>query len=201
MKHPPFFSFLLFTSICLSIAAPQSSDASSKMNIILIYTDDHDWADLGGQGITKTIRTPHFDQLANDVVRFCRGYVSATQFESSRRGLMTVCYQRRLGVEDNNKGPLPLSERAIADQLKPVGYLSVLAGKLYLDSGGQKGGIKSARILSGYMPHHRGFAEYFRLERRQNHASQDLYGKPFADALHLVIGNRKSRQFASNVKP
>ena len=43
--------------------------AAEKPNILLIYTDDHGWADLGAQGVDKDIRTPHLDQLAHDGVR------------------------------------------------------------------------------------------------------------------------------------
>ena len=32
---------------------------------------------------------------------------------------MTGRYQQRFGVEDNGKGPLPLSERTIAQRLGP----------------------------------------------------------------------------------
>ena len=56
-----------------------SATEPRKPNIILIYSDDHGWADLGIQGVDKDIRTPNFDQLARDGVRFTRGYVTAPQ--------------------------------------------------------------------------------------------------------------------------
>lgn len=183
---------LIITLCLLSLCeALRAADAvKQKPNILLIYTDDHGWADLGVQGVDKEIRTPHLDQLANDGVRFSRGYVTAPQCVPSRVGVITGRYQQRFGVEDNNKGPLPLSELTIAERLKPAGYVSGWVGKSHLDIGGEKGTAKASRILLDHLPHHQGFEEYFRGEMRQYYASHDLQGMPFADAPHLVTDNR-----------
>jgi uncharacterized sulfatase len=181
----------LLTALLLApLAALHAAEASAKPNVLLIYADDHGWADLGVQGVDQDIRTPHLDQLAKDGVRFTRGYVSAPQCMPSRCGVMTGRYQQRFGVEDNNKGPLPLSELTIAERLKPAGYVSGFVGKSHLDIGGGKGESKASRVLLDHLPHHKGFEEYFRGELRQFYASHDLQGKPFADAPHLVTDNR-----------
>lgn len=181
-----------FTALLLPLlAAVHAADASKqKPNILLIYTDDHGWADLAAQGVDKDIRTPHLDQLAKDGVRFTRGYVTAPQCVPSRAGVITGRYQQRFGVEDNNKGPLPLSELTIAERLKSAGYLSGWVGKCHLDVSGEKGRDKASRILPDHMPHHQGFEEYFRGELRQFYASHDLHGQPFADAPRLVRDDR-----------
>ena len=176
-------TLVLFVSLAADAAEP-------KPNILLIYTDDHGWADLGAQGVDKDIRTPHLDQLAKDGVRFTRGYVTAPQCVPSRAGVITGRYQQRFGVEDNNKGPLPLSELTIAERLKPAGYLSGWVGKCHLDIGGEKGKDKASRILPDHMPHHQGFEEYFRGELRQFYASHDLQGQPFADAPRFIRDDR-----------
>ena len=98
-----------------------SAESSRRPNIILIYSDDHGWADLGAQGAYKDIRTPHLDTLARDGVRFTRGYVTAPQCVPSRAGVLTGRYQQRFGVEDNNRGPLPLGQLTIAERLKAAG--------------------------------------------------------------------------------
>jgi len=161
-----------------------------KPNILLIYTDDHGWADLGAQGVDADIRTPNFDQLARDGVRFARGYVTAPQCVPSRCGVLTGRYQQRFGVEDNNQGPLPLTERTIAQLLKPAGYLSGFVGKSHLDVGRAGDARKAARVQPDHFPNHLGFDEYWRGELRQYYASHDLSGQPFADAPHLVSDNR-----------
>jgi uncharacterized sulfatase len=163
--------------------------AADKPNIILIYSDDHGWADLGVQGSDKDIRTPNLDAMARDGVRFTRGYVSAPQCVPSRAGVLTGRYQQRFGVEDNNKGPLPLEQLTIAERLKAAGYVTGQVGKWHLDLVGKKG-EKAVRVSKEHMPHAQGFDEYFRGELRQFYASHDLQGKPFADAPHLVTDNR-----------
>lgn len=161
-----------------------------RPNILLIYSDDHGWADLGAQGTDQDIRTPNLDQLARDGVLFKRGYVTAPQCVPSRAGVITGRYQQKFGVEDNNKGPLPLAELTIAERLKPAGYATGQVGKWHLDIGGDKKVGKAMRIQTANMPHGQGFDEYWRGELRQFHASHDLQGRPFADAPHLVTDDR-----------
>ena len=183
-------TLLITLLVALPAVAHAADSPARKPNIILIYSDDHGWADLGIQGVDKDIRTPHLDQLAQDGVRFTRGYVSAPQCVPSRCGVITGRYQQRFGVEDNGRGPLPLSEQTIAERLQPAGYLGGWVGKSHLDVGGEKGASKGSRILPEHMPHRQGFAEYFRGELRQYYASHDLEGHPFADAPHLVKDDR-----------
>ena len=172
------------------LLAPLAALAAEKPNIILIYSDDHGWADLGIQGSDQDIRTPHLDAMARDGVRFTRGYVTAPQCVPSRAGVLTGRYQQRFGVEDNNKGPLPLAELTIAERLKAAGYVTGQVGKWHLDLVGGKKGDKLLRSSKEFMPHAQGFDEYFRAEMKQYLASHDLQGKPFADAPHGVADTR-----------
>ena len=182
-------TFLLLAALFASTAAMHAVDR--KPNILLIYSDDHGWADLGAQGVNAEIRTPNLDQLARHGVRFARGYVSAPQCVPSRAGVMTGRYQQRFGVEDNAKGPLPLAELTIAERLKPAGYVTGMVGKWHLDIGAAKGGNnRLLRVMPEHMPHGQGFDEYWRGEMRQFFASHDLKGQPFADAPHLVKDER-----------
>lgn len=183
---------ILSTLLILTASLITQTHAAAKPNILLIYSDDHGWADLGIQGVDKDIRTPNLDQLARDGVLFKRGYVTAPQCVPSRAGVITGRYQQRFGVEDNNHGPLPLEEVTIAERLKTAGYLSGWVGKSHLDIAG-KGegkGEKANCLLTDHMPQHQGFEEYFRGELRQFYASHDLKGQRFADAPHLVTDSR-----------
>lgn len=181
---------MVYVALFLVLLSFSPALHAQKPNILLIYSDDHGWADLGAQGVNGDIRTPNLDQLAKDGVRFARGYVSAPQCVPSRAGLITGRYQQRFGVEDNNKGPLPLAELTIAERLKPAGYVTGQVGKWHLDIGGEKGGKKEVRVQRDHMPHAQGFDEYWRGELRQFFASHDLAGKPFTDAPHAVNDNR-----------
>ena len=172
--------------LILSLAA-LSAEAARKPNILVIFSDDHGWADLGANGADKDIRTPELDRLAQDGVRFTQGYVTAPQCVPSRAGMLTGRYQQRFGVDDNKLGPLPLEEKTIAERLKAAGYLTGQVGKWHLDV---EVGKKANRILKEHMPHAQGFDEYFRGEIRQFYASHDLQGRPFPDAPHLVTDTR-----------
>jgi arylsulfatase A-like enzyme len=186
MKHS-FQITALLLGVVFSLHGAEPT--AKRPNILLIYSDDHGWADLGVQAVDQNIRTPNLDQLARDGVRFSRGYVTAPQCVPSRAGLLTGRYQQRFGLEDNNKGPLALNEQTIAERLKPAGYLSGQVGKWHLDLVEQKD-RKGPRSELGFMPHAQGFQEYWRGDMRQYVASHDLQGKPFADAPHRVVDDR-----------
>lgn len=182
-------SLVLAAQLC-ALSPASAAEPGRRPNILLIYSDDHGWADLGAQEVDKDIRTPHLDALARDGVRFTRGYVTAPQCVPSRAGVLTGRYQQRFGVEDNNRGPLPLEQLTIAERLKAAGYVTGQVGKWHLDLAGGKKGEKALRVSMDHLPHAQGFDEYFRGELRQFYASHDLAGKPFADAPHLVPDNR-----------
>jgi hypothetical protein len=88
-----------------------------RPNMIVIYTDDHGYADLSCMGHEKDVKTPHIDALAAQGVRFTSGYVTAPQCCPSRAGLLTGRDQNRFGLVANGHGPLPLGETTIADRL------------------------------------------------------------------------------------
>jgi len=178
-------------SLCLLFLLGVAGVASAKKpNVLLIYSDDHGWADLALQGVDPDVRTPNLDQLARDGVRFSRGYVSAPQCVPSRAGVITGTHQNRFGVEDNHKGPLPLEVLTLPERLKQAGYITGMSGKWHLDLGSKGGQRKIMRALPSHMPHAHGFDEYWRGELRQYYASHDLAGKPFTDAPHLVTDDR-----------
>lgn len=112
------------------------AESTSKPNIIVIFSDDHGYSDLGCQGIARDLKTPNIDALAAGGVRMTSGYVSAPQCVPSRAGLLTGRYQNRFGVESNG---MPLdgfnAERTIAERLKKAGYATGMTGKWHLGTG------------------------------------------------------------------
>ena len=178
---------IVFTAVLLLF--PLASLAmlhAAHPNILLIYTDDHGWADLGAQGVDKDIRTPNIDQLARDGIRCFRGYVSAPQCVPSRAGVMTGRYQERFGVEDNTKGPLPLSELTIPKRLKSAGYVSGQVGKWHLSGEG----TEDAASQRGHLPPNMGFDEYWCGTMRRYYASHDLKSNPLPSPPSLVNDDR-----------
>ncbi len=104
-----------------------------RPNIIVVFTDDQGYADVGAYGIVDDIKTPHIDQLANDGVLMTAGYVTAPQCTPSRAALLTGRYQQKFGLDDNSFNPLPLDQITIANRLQDAGYQTGMAGKWHLD--------------------------------------------------------------------
>ncbi|MEO6787096.1 MAG: sulfatase-like hydrolase/transferase [Chthoniobacteraceae bacterium] len=188
-------SILRLAALALFMQAVTLFAAAPKPNIILIYSDDHGFADLGAQGVDKDIRTPNLDALARDGVRFVRGYVSAPQCVPSRAGVMTGRYQQRFGVEDNTKGPLPLAEKTIAELLKPAGYVSCQVGKWHLEPPPKKGNAQEDKANNekgarAFLPLGQGFDEYFTGPMNTFVASHDLQGHKLPNAPQTLTDKR-----------
>jgi arylsulfatase A-like enzyme len=104
-----------------------------RPNIIVVFTDDQGYADLGANGVADDIKTPHIDKLADDGVRMTAGYVTAPQCTPSRAALLTGRYQQKFGLDDNSLNPLPIDQPTIANRLQDAGYQTGMAGKWHLE--------------------------------------------------------------------
>jgi len=121
--------------VCLlcfgSLAA--RSHAAVKPNIIVIYTDDHGYADLGIRGVEKDVMTPHLDALAQSGVIAKHGYSTAPQCVPSRGGLMVGKFQGRFQLDNNNSALEGFNkETTIATRLQRGGYVTAHFGKWHL---------------------------------------------------------------------
>lgn len=137
-------------------AVPLARGASRKPNIVLLFGDDLGITDIGCYG-GKEIPTPNIDSIARNGVRFTDGYVSCPYCSPTRAGLMTGRYQTHFGHEFN-PGPagqasdnfgLPLSETAMPQRLKDLGYRTAMFGKWHLG------------YREKYRPFERGFDEFY----------------------------------------
>jgi arylsulfatase A len=147
------FIFMLF---CMSSAWAGSVPESSieKPNVVIIFTDDQGYQDLGCYG-SPDIRTPHLDQLAEEGMRFTDFYVVASVCSPSRAGLLTGRYPVRMGLANSVLFPhsgdhgLPPKEQTLAELMKGAGYRTACVGKWHL--GHQK----------KYLPTAHGFDSFF----------------------------------------
>jgi arylsulfatase A-like enzyme len=165
--------------------------AERPPNIVLIFTDDQGYTDLGIYGFDPDVRTPNLDQLARDGVLFTHGYVTAPQCVPSRAGLLTGRHQNAFGMDDNHKGPLPLSEVTIADRLQEVGYATGMVGKWHLEprrnsSHHEWDGVSH----EPYYPRNRGFEDYWAGEINTYEVNYRLDGSDHPDAPVMVTDNR-----------
>ena len=57
-------------------------------NIVVIYTDDQGWFDLGANG-GRHVKTPHIDRMAEEGRRFTDFYTAQPVCSASRTALLT----------------------------------------------------------------------------------------------------------------
>jgi arylsulfatase A-like enzyme len=123
----------LLTLICISSLATFISSAAGKPNIIVFYTDDHGYADLGLNGVVADIKTPHLDALARSGVLAKNGYSTAPQCVPSRAGLLVGKFQGRFNLDSNGSSLDGFNrETTIATRLQKAGYITAQFGKWHL---------------------------------------------------------------------
>lgn len=109
--------------------------AEERPNIIVIYTDDNGYADLGVKGQVSDVKTPNIDDLARGGGRMSDGYATATRCVFSRLGLRAGQYQNRFGLESNPQIKEQETIAAfdnvstLAERLSKAGYATGMSGK------------------------------------------------------------------------
>jgi arylsulfatase len=123
-------------------------------NIVIIFTDDQGYADVGVFG-AKGFTTPNLDRLAAEGRKFTNFHVAQPVCSASRAALLTGCYPNRIGIH-GALGPAATrgiadGEMTLAELVKQKGYATGMAGKWHLGRPAQ------------FLPTHHGFDEYFGL--------------------------------------
>ncbi len=133
MKNYKYY-FILFVLIVVS-CKPDSDRKTSLPNVVIIFTDDQGYGDLGTYGATG-LETPHLDQLAAQGMRFTNFYSGQPVCSASRAGLLTGCYPNRIGISGAlfpySEVGLNPNEITIAEMLKEKGYATAIFGKWHL---------------------------------------------------------------------
>jgi arylsulfatase len=117
-----------------AVAAPARAEDRAP-NIVLIFTDDQGYADIGSFG-ARGFATPNLDRLAREGRRFTNFHVAQPVCSASRAGLLTGCYPNRIGIH-GALGPkashgIAEGETTLAEMLKSKGYATGMAGKWHL---------------------------------------------------------------------
>ncbi len=127
----------------------------AKPNIIVFYTDDHGYADIGLNGSVADIKTPYVDALARSGVRAKHGYSTAPQCVPSRAGLLVGKFQGRFNLDHNGEALDGFDkETTIATRLQNAGYATAQFGKWHLGPDAQipKHGFKHVFAQNGQRP-------------------------------------------------
>ena len=152
-----FRTILIVALVSLTIGCKEKAEKPSEKeelqpNLVLIFTDDQGYQDLGVFG-SPDIVTPNLDQMAADGVQLTHYYSAQAVCSASRAGILTGCYPNRIGIH-NALGPgnthgINAAETTMAEMLKAKGYQTAIFGKWHLGHHDQ------------FLPTRHGFDEWF----------------------------------------
>ena len=166
------FANILLTFLFLNLPAKKTP------NVVVMFMDDMGYADIGPFG-AKDYPTPHLDRMAKERRKFTDFYVTQAVCSASRAGLLTGCYNVRVGIlgalsPQSNIGLNP-KETTVAEVCKQQGYATACFGKWHLGHHRK------------FLPLQHGFDEYFGLPY-----SNDMW--PYhPGVLHLPMEERLKR--------
>jgi arylsulfatase A-like enzyme len=144
----------LFCSLFLiALCSCSTQEIEKKPNIIIFFTDDQGYADVGCYG-ADGFETPNIDKLASEGIKFMDFYVPATVCSPSRAGLLTGLYPKRVDLHESvlfpfSENGLDPNTFTLAEMLKENGYSTSCIGKWHL---GHK---------EKYMPNNHGFDQFY----------------------------------------
>ncbi|GAG34377.1 unnamed protein product, partial [marine sediment metagenome] len=138
---------------CTAKGAKQGA-ANRLPNIVIIFTDDQGYQDVGCFGSPK-IKTPNLDRMAREGMKFTDSYVAQPVCSASRAALLTGCYPNRVGIlgalGPGSKHGIHSGEMTLGEVCKQRGYATAIYGKWHLGHHPQ------------FLPTRHGFDEYFGL--------------------------------------
>ena len=162
------FAAALIMSGCLKESQTRAKAQAPSPNIVLIFTDDQGYGDVGCYG-AQGFRTPNLDRLAEQGMRFTDFYVNCPVCSGSRAALLTGCHYQRVSVPavlfPRNRNGLHPDEITVAEVLKTKGYATACIGKWHLGH------------LEPFLPTRQGFDYYF--------------GIPYSNDMWLDAANAK----------
>ncbi|MFV1964307.1 MAG: sulfatase [Pirellulaceae bacterium] len=148
------FAPLAFMAPLVLAAAQTSVSAERPPNFVIIFIDDMGYADIGPFG-AEGYQTPNLDRMANEGRVFTDFYVTQAVCSASRAGLMTGCYNVRVGIlgalsHRANHG-IHADEMTLAEVVKQKDYATACFGKWHLGHHPK------------FLPTNHGFDEYYGL--------------------------------------
>mgnify|MGYP001213743428 CR=1 FL=1 len=144
-------------SLSLWLSLTLLPSLAKKPNVLFILVDDMGWRDLGNEG-SRFYESPNIDRIAQEGMKFTRGYATCQVCSPSRASILTGKYPTNHGIttwigdrageawrgakrNDSHLPPeyernLRASEITLAEAMKDSGYKTFFAGKWHLGSKG-----------------------------------------------------------------
>jgi arylsulfatase A len=122
----------LLMSVGFSVMA-----GAARPNVIVIYTDDQGYGDVGALNPKAKFETPNMDRLAKEGIAFTNGHSADSVCTPSRYALLTGRYswrtERKSGVMGSEGKCLIADGRlTLASMFKEHGYHTAMVGKWHL---------------------------------------------------------------------
>jgi arylsulfatase len=126
---------LIPAALLLWSCAAYAAQLPARPNIVLIFTDDQGYGDVGCYG-AKGFKTTNLDRLAAEGTRFTSFCVAQPVCTASRAALMSGCYANRISLfgalnHQSNVG-IADSELLLPEICKAQGYATAIFGKWHL---------------------------------------------------------------------
>ena len=138
----------------LHAAGQCTTTADTPPNIVIIFTDDQGFGDVGVYGQTN-FKTPNLDRMAAEGMKFTDFYAAQAVCSASRTGLLSGCYPNRVGIlgalGPQSKHGINPDDILISEVCKAQGYATAIYGKWHLGH------------HEMFLPMQHGFDDYFGL--------------------------------------
>lgn len=121
-------NIIIFTIATVGLISVSAQD--DRPNIVLIIADDMAWDDSSPYG-HESIPTPNLQRLADEGMKFEKGFVTISSCSPSRASIITGQYPTTTDADELH-WPLPASKITFVEKLKASGYWTGAAGKWHL---------------------------------------------------------------------
>jgi hypothetical protein len=95
MKNYNYLRYLCIAALFVAVSC--SKKETPPPNIVIIFSDDQGYSDVGVFG-AKGFKTPNLDVMASEGMKFTDFYVGSPVCSPSRAALLTGCYPQRVGI-------------------------------------------------------------------------------------------------------
>jgi len=119
---------LLTAVIAALTLAGVSALAEQRPNVIFCISDDQSWAYTGANG-DPIVKTPAFDRIAAEGLRFVHSFCNAPTCGPSRSAILTGQPIWRLEEAGNIHSTLPAKFATYTEELQKAGYIVASTGK------------------------------------------------------------------------
>jgi len=197
----------------LTALAALAAREPAKPNIVFILFDDLGYGQPPCYNPKSALRTPNFDRLAKEGMRFTDAHAAAAVCTPTRYGVLTGRYPARIGqfgvLTTFSKPIIPAHRPTVASLLKAQGYATACIGKWHLGldwvdgkPGNEKEVPLGARLTGG--PNALGFDYFHGFTHARNIGTiieQDRVSAHVAPAANQPLMAQKAVEWLDQRKP